>query len=83
MSTPKAQKDNLEIYHSDIQNHLLQEDLTFYSYLTSTMQTAPNIKITSDMRKILIKWLIEVSHRFCCLEETLHLTIQLIDILLI
>lgn len=58
VSTPKALKDNLEIYHSDIQNHLLHEDLIFYSYLTSTMEGAPNIKITSDMRKILIKWLI-------------------------
>ena len=47
------------------------------------MEDAPNIKITSDMRKILIKWLIEVSSRFGCLEETLHIAIQLIDLLLV
>ena len=47
------------------------------------MEDAPSIKITSDMRTILIKWLIEVSNRFGCLPETLHMSIQLIDILLV
>ncbi len=83
MFVPKPNIDCLEDYHSDIENHLLQEDVDFYSYLTSTMEYAPNIKITSDMRKILLKWLVEVSNRFGCLSETLHMASQLIDILLV
>ena len=47
------------------------------------MKIAPSIDITSEMRKILIRWIIDVVNKFKCCEETLHLTIQLIDICLV
>lgn len=35
------------------------------------------------MRKILIKWLAKVASKFRCQSETLHLCVQLIDLMLI
>ena len=83
MLVHKSNRDSLEDYLCDIEKYLEEEDLHFYNYLANSMEFAPNIKITSDMRQTLIKWLREVSVRFGCCEETLHIACQLIDILLV
>jgi hypothetical protein len=67
-----------EEYSSDILNNLLQEEKDL------PIQTNPNYysfqyEINDKMRAILIDWLIDVHYKFGFKEETLYITIYIID----
>ncbi|CAK83450.1 unnamed protein product (macronuclear) [Paramecium tetraurelia] len=76
---PKETKipQNVHMYTDEIFQHLLIEENKYQidQYMTPEMQ--PNINI--KMRAILVDWLIDVHAKFKLRDETLYLTISLID----
>ncbi|CAD8172648.1 unnamed protein product [Paramecium pentaurelia] len=68
---------NVELYSNEILQHLLIEENKYIinQYMTPEQQPDINIK----MRAILIDWLIDVHAKFKLQDETLYITISLID----
>jgi hypothetical protein len=65
-------------YTSDILYNLLQEEREMKLKIDSSyFKTQP--EINEKMRAILIDWLIDVNNKFNFTEETLHITINIID----
>lgn len=67
----------------EIENHIVDLDKKFHQSIESRLKIAGNIEITSEMRKILVKWLTKVSHKFRINGESLHICVQIIDYMLI
>jgi hypothetical protein len=65
----------IEEYVDDIYNSLLQEELLVSRYDYMPFQDQINIK----MRTILVDWLVDVTQKFKLRDETLFLTVSLID----
>jgi cyclin B len=71
-NTPELVSD----YVQDIYCHMREREAE--SVVDSTyMLRQPHIN--EKMRAILIDWLIDMHQKFCCVPETLYLTINLID----
>ena len=74
----KNKKNPEDEYISDILYNLLQEEREMKLKINSSyFKTQP--EINEKMRAILIDWLIDVNNKFNFTEETLHLTINIID----
>ena len=74
----KNKKNPEDEYTSDILYNLLQEEREMKLKIDSSyFQTQP--EINEKMRAILIDWLIDVNNKFNFTEETLHITINIID----
>jgi hypothetical protein len=66
--------------------HLIDNDRQFTSRVNTTLATHPDFgqsKISTEMRKVLLRWLLQVSRKFQVKEETIQLCVQIIDYLLI
>nr|AAD01794.1 cyclin B2 [Paramecium tetraurelia]AAD08959.1 mitotic cyclin-CYC1b [Paramecium tetraurelia] len=67
----------VELYSDEILQHLLMEEnkYTINQYMTPEQQPDINLK----MRAILVDWLVDVHAKFKLKDETLYITISLID----
>jgi cyclin B len=66
----------LDYYKSDILTHLLE---TEHLYVPRAGYMSVHIEINEKMRAILIDWLIDVHYKFKLADETLYLTVNIID----
>lgn len=76
----------LQPYLSSILAHIDQLDAAFLSQITERLmlQTqASDFCVTPDMRRILLRWLLQVGRKFQIKHETLHICVQMIDYVLI
>ncbi|CAD8095050.1 unnamed protein product [Paramecium sonneborni] len=68
---------NVELYSDEILQHLLIEENKYIINQYMTIEQQPDINI--KMRAILVDWLIDVHAKFRLKDETLYITISLID----
>ena len=77
-STPISPQDpqHLDYYKSDILAHLLESES---QHIPHDGYLSIHIEINEKMRAILIDWLIDVHFKFKLADETLYLTVNIID----
>lgn len=46
-------------------------------------KSSDSTEVTLEMRKILVKWILQVGEKFKANEETVHISIQIIDYILV
>ena len=66
--------------------HLILNDQTFTSKLSSRIEVSPEFgvsKISTEMRRLLVKWLLQVGRKFRVRDETIHICVQIIDYMLL
>ncbi|CAD8100027.1 unnamed protein product [Paramecium sonneborni] len=68
---------NVELYSEEILKHLLIEENKYIIDQYMTVEQQPDINI--KMRAILVDWLVDVHAKFKLKDETLYITISLID----
>ena len=75
----------IEPYLPEIEAHVQQLDDSFNLSLVTKLSTksSDSTEITMDMRNVLIKWLMQVAEKFMASQETLHISIQMIDYILV
>lgn len=81
MDTPELA--NLEPYLIDIYGHMIEVDRTFQQGLKDRCSNVFGDNVNQEMRKILIRWLAKVATRFRTKSETFHMSVQIIDLMLI
>jgi hypothetical protein len=47
------------------------------------VKSSDSTEVTLDMRKILVKWIIQVGQKFRASQETVHISVQIIDYILV
>jgi hypothetical protein len=76
----------LASYLPSITHHLIYTDQAFTTELVARLSMSchqDNIKISPEMRRVLLKWLFQVGRKFQVKEETLQICVQLIDLMLV
>lgn len=75
----------IQPYLSDIGVYMQSLDDVFNANLLAKMITksSDSTEVTLDMRKILVKWILQVGEKFKVNQETVHIGIQIIDYILI
>ena len=69
-----------------IVEHLIQKDQTFSSRIVCQLALHSDFgesKISTEMRKVLLRWLMQVSKKFQVKDETMQICVQIIDYLLL
>lgn len=73
---------NLEHYIDDIETYMRKTDENFQKKIEGKVNLPESLAISLDMRKILIKWLAKVAAQSRYKSETLHMCVQLVDLML-
>lgn len=75
----------IEPYLPEIEAHVQQLDDLFNLSLVKKLNTksSDSTEITLEMRSVLIKWLLQVAEKFLASQETIHISIQIIDYILV
>ena len=73
-------------YLSHIVEHLIHNDQKFTNLMGSCLTKHEDFgrsKISTEMRKVLLRWLMQVSRKFQVKDETIQMCIQIVDYLLL
>lgn len=76
----------LQPYLSSILAHIDELDGAFLSQITARLMLhsqGSDFFVTPDMRRILLRWLLQVCRKFQIKHETLHICVQMIDYVLV
>lgn len=76
----------LQPYLSSILTHIDELDAAFLSQITARLMLqaqGSDFCVTPDMRRILLRWLLQVGRKFQIKHETLHICVQMIDFVLV
>ncbi len=72
-------------YMSEIEAYIQRLDDTYNVNVLTKLFTksSDSTEVTLDMRKILVKWIVQVAEKFKANQETVHISIQIIDYILV
>jgi hypothetical protein len=72
-------------YLSNIVQHLSLTDQRFTARLAVRLAEHPQgeVKVNPEMRRVLLRWLLQVGRKFQVKEETMQICVQLIDLMLV
>lgn len=75
----------IQPYLPEIQAYIqkLDEEYNFSVLSKLSSKCSDSTEVTLDMRKILVKWIIQVAEKFRATQETVHITVQIIDYILV
>ena len=75
----------IQPYLPEIQAYIqkLDEEYNFSVLSKLSTKCSDSTEVTLDMRKILVKWIIQVAEKFRATQETVHITVQIIDYILV
>ena len=75
----------IQPYLPEIQAYIqkLDEEYNFSVLSKLSTKCSDSTEVTLDMRKILVKWIIQVAEKFRVTQETVHITVQIIDYILV
>lgn len=85
-SEPSSTPSEISPYLTHIVEHLLLNDQHFTTRVTACLASNSDFgesKISTEMRKVLLRWLIQVGKKFQVKDETLQICVQIIDYLLL
>lgn len=72
-------------YLSEIGLYVRQLDDQYNFNVLSKLSTknSDSTEVTLDMRQVLVKWIIQVAQKFKASQETVHISVQIIDYILV
>lgn len=75
----------IEPYIFEIGQYIRRLDESFNEAVANKLSTrsSDSTEITLDMRKILVKWILQVADKFKVNMETVHMCVQIVDFALV
>jgi len=70
---------------NEIEAYVQQLDDAYNMNIVTKLYTksSDSTEVTLEMRKILVKWILQVAEKFKANQETVHISIQIIDYILV
>lgn len=81
-ATPRCQ---LQPYLASILTHMEALDAAFLTEMSEKMARAQGggLSVSAEMRRVLLRWLLQVGRKFQVMQETMHICAQIVDFVLV